>query len=83
MDPATLIGVIGALAALLAMIFMEGASVTSILLPAPMLLVFGASFAVTVASVTLPDSIRALKALPKAFTAKVPSPHAQIEKSVV
>jgi chemotaxis protein MotA len=82
MDPATLIGVIGALAALLAMIFMEGASVTAILLPAPMLLVFGASFGVTIASVTLPDSIRALKAMPKAFTAKVSSPHAQIEQVV-
>jgi chemotaxis protein MotA len=82
MDPATLIGIVGALGALLAMIFLEGASVTSILLPAPMLLVFGATFAVTVASVTLPDSIRALKAMPKAFTAKAPSPHAQIEQVV-
>jgi chemotaxis protein MotA len=82
MDPATLIGIIGAFAVILSVIFMEGASVTSILLPGPLLLVFGGTIAVTIASVTLPDSIRALKALPKAFTAKAPSPHSQIEQVV-
>jgi chemotaxis protein MotA len=82
MDPATLIGIIGAFAVILSVILMEGSSVASILLPGPMLLVFGGTIAVTIASVTLPDSIRALKALPKAFTAKAPSPHAQIEQLV-
>jgi chemotaxis protein MotA len=82
MDPATLIGIVGAFAVILAVIFLEGASVSSIMLPGPLLLVFGGSLAVTIASVTLPDSIRALKALPKAFTAKAPSPQAQIEEVV-
>ncbi len=82
MDPATLIGIVGAFGVILSVIFLEGASVSSIMLPGPLLLVFGGSLAVTVASVTLPDSIRALKALPKAFTAKAPSPHAQIEQVV-
>jgi chemotaxis protein MotA len=82
MDPATLIGIIGAFGVILSVITLEGASVTSILLPGPLLLVFGGSLAVTIASATLPDSIRALKALPKAFTAKTVSPHAQIEQVV-
>jgi chemotaxis protein MotA len=82
MDPATLIGILGAFAVILSVIFLEGASVSSIMLPGPLLLVFGGSLAVTIASATLPDSIRALKALPKAFTAKAPSPHAQIEQVV-
>ena len=82
MDPATLIGIVGAFAVILSVIFLEGASVSSIMLPGPLLLVFGGTLAVTIASVTLPDSIRSLKALPKAFTAKAPSSHAQIEQIV-
>jgi chemotaxis protein MotA len=82
MDPATLIGIVGAFAVILSVIFLEGANVSSILLPGPLLLVFGGTIAVTVASVTLPDSIRAAKALPKAFTAKALSPHAEIDKIV-
>ena len=67
MDPATIIGILGAFGALLAMMGMEGASINAVLLPAPMVLVFGATIAVGVASATLPDAILAVKALPRAF----------------
>ena len=65
MDPATLIGILLAFAALVAMVFLEGAHITSILLPAPIILVFGASIFVAVASGTLRDALRAVKALPR------------------
>lgn len=67
MDPATIIGILGAFAALVAMMTMEGASFTAVLLPAPMALVFGATIAVGIASATIPDAILAVKALPRAF----------------
>ncbi|HEV7956136.1 MAG: Flagellar motor protein MotA [Microbacteriaceae bacterium] len=82
MDPATLIGIIGAFGALLAMILMEGASPTSVLLPAPMILVFGATIFVGIASTTLPDALQAAKALPGAFTGKVTRPHTVIDQMV-
>ena len=53
MDPATLIGIVVAFGALLAMLTIEGSSVTAILLPAPMVLVFGATIAVGIAGGTI------------------------------
>lgn len=82
MDPATLIGLLLAFGALFAMIFLEGAHVTAILLPAPMVLVFGATIAVGIAGATLSDALLAVKALPRAFTAKVPKPQEVIDKVV-
>lgn len=67
MDPATIIGIIAAFGALYAMMTMEGASLGGVFLPAPMVLVFGATIAVGVASATLPDAILAVKAIPRAF----------------
>ena len=43
MDPATIIGILLAFGALVTMVLLEGAQITSILLPAPIILVFGAS----------------------------------------
>ena len=43
MDPATIIGLVIAFGSLYAMLMLEGSSVSSILLPAPMVLVFGAT----------------------------------------
>ena len=82
MDPATLIGIVLAFGALLAMIFLEGASPAALILPAPMILVFGATFAVGLASTTLPDTVQALKALPRAFLGKVTPPRAVIDQVV-
>jgi len=82
MDPATIIGVVLAFGALFGMITLEGASPMAILLPAPMILVFGATIAVGIASTTLPDAIQALKTLPSAFLGKVMPPRKVIDQVV-
>lgn len=63
MDPAFIIGVLIAFGALIAMINMEGASITALLLPAPMILVLGSTIGVGIASHTLRDTILAIKSL--------------------
>ena len=70
MDPATLGGIVVALGSLIVMAVMEGASPMSLLIPAPMILVFGGAIGAAVASTTLPDSIAAFKSLPKALLYK-------------
>ncbi|PFG32241.1 motility protein A [Sanguibacter antarcticus] len=82
MDPATMIGIGVALGSILTMILLEGASPMSILLPAPMILVFGATFAVTLAGGTLKDTLGALKALPSAFVSKPKNAAASIDTIV-
>lgn len=82
MDPATLIGLVLAFGALFAMIKLEGAHVEAILLPAPMVLVFGATIAVGIAGGTLKDFVIAVRALPRAFTGKQTPPQ-QVIDSVV
>lgn len=72
MDPATLIGLVLAFGSLYAMIVLEGAHVQSLLLPAPMILVFGATIAVGIASATITDTINAAKAVIPAITGKPP-----------
>ncbi len=70
MDPATLGGIIVAIGALIAMAVMEGANPMGLLLPAPMILVFGGAIGAAIASTTLPDSIASLKMIPKALLYK-------------
>lgn len=70
MDPATILGLVVAVGAILLAIFVEGATPMSVLLPAPMILVFLASFGVTLAGGTFHDCKTALKAVPGAFTRK-------------
>ncbi len=82
MDPATIIGIVVAFGAMYTMISLEGADVSSILLPAPMILVFGATLAVGFASGTIPDAILAFKALPKAFKGGIGKPQAVIDRVV-
>lgn len=82
MDPATLIGLLLAFGALFAMITLEGAHVTAILLPAPMVLVFGATIAVGIAGGTLKDSLLAAKALPGAFFGRIAKPQEVIDRVV-
>jgi len=82
MDPATIIGIIVAFGALFAMMTMEGASLNAILLPAPMILVFGATIAVGVASATLPDAIAAVKSIPRAFKGTRFKPQETIDQVV-
>ena len=67
MDPSLILGLVLAFGALIAMINLEGATIGSLLLPAPMVLVFGATIAVGLASGTLRDALHAVKSLPRAF----------------
>ncbi len=82
MDPATLVGMLLAFGALFAMLTLEGSNVSAILLPAPMVLVFGATIAVGVASGTIKDFLLAVKALPRAFKGKTPKPQDTIDQVV-
>jgi chemotaxis protein MotA len=82
MDPATLIGIVAAFGALVAMVYIEGSSITAILLPAPMILVFGATIAVGIAGGTLKDFFVAIKAVPGAFKGKTHNPQEVIDRVV-
>jgi chemotaxis protein MotA len=82
MDLATIIGIIAAFGALYAMMTMEGATLSAVLLPPPMILVFGATIAVGIASATIPDTILALKSLPRAFKGTKFKPDETIDKLV-
>lgn len=80
MDPATIIGILIAFGSVYAMVFMEGASVTSLLLPPPMILVFGATLAIGLASSTVKDAIHAFKSVPAALMGKTVDPMDSIEQ---
>lgn len=82
MDPATIAGLVIAFGALFGMITLEGSSIMSIVLPAPMLLVFVGTIACGIAGCTLKDVIHAFKSLPKAFTSNPPKPNASIDQVV-
>lgn len=70
MDPATILGLVIAFGSLYAMITLEGAHLSSILLPAPMILVFGATLAIGLASFTIKDVLAAFKAVGPALKGK-------------
>ena len=82
MDPTLILGLVLAFGSVVAVVTMEGAHVTSLLLPAPMLLVFGATLAVGLAGNTLKDTMHAFRAVPRAFTGKAPSPQESIERII-
>lgn len=82
MDPATIIGILLAFGAVYAMVNMEGASVGSLLLPAPMILVFGATLAVGLAGSTLKDTLHAFKSVPAAIKGKSANPMDTVEELV-
>ena len=83
MDPATLVGILLAFGALYAMITLEHASVEALLLPAPMILVFGATLAIGIAGGTLKDFLVAVKAVPAALMGKTTQPQDTIDSVVV
>lgn len=82
MDPATLVGIVLAFGALYAMLTLEGAYLSSVLLPAPMILVFFATIAIGMAGGTLKDFMLSVKALPKAFIGKTTPPQEVIDNVV-
>jgi chemotaxis protein MotA len=73
MDPATGIGVGVGLVVIFVAQIMEGGNPASLLLVPPMLLVFGATFFVSMAGGTMADFKAAIAGLVKAFTAGAPS----------
>ena len=82
MDPALIGGIVVALGSLVVMATMEGASITSLLLAAPMILVFGGTLGAALASGTLADTIGALKMIPKAALYKAPKLGKDVEQLV-
>jgi chemotaxis protein MotA len=77
-----IVGILGAFGAIGAMIFLEGSNPMSLLLPAPMILVFGATIAVGIASGTVSDTLVAIKSFPRAIKGKLAQPEALIEQIV-
>jgi len=71
MDPATLIGILLGVCVMIGANVMEGGNPTSLLLPAPMLLVLGTTILVSIASGTMSDAKQAVKSAKHAFTGKV------------
>ena len=82
MDPATILGVVIAFAAIFLANFLEGGAPLAMFLLPPMILVFGGTFGVAMASGLLKDTIGALKDLKKTFTAKVPTPDESVGQLV-
>jgi chemotaxis protein MotA len=70
MDPATLIGVIGALVFIVVANVMEGGNPMSLMLLPPILLVVGGTIMISMAGGTIADLKLAVKGLVKAFTGK-------------
>ena len=82
MDPATLLGVVIAFVAIFLANFLEGGAPMAMFLLPPMILVFGGTFGVAMASGLHKDTIGALKDLVKAFTAQVPAPDQSVGQLV-
>jgi chemotaxis protein MotA len=82
MDIALILGIVGAFGALVAMLTIEGQNVTAILLPAPMIMVLGATIAVSFASSTVGDVLRAFRMVPAAVKGKTVKPEQAIEALV-
>lgn len=77
-----IIGMLIAFAGLYAMITLEGAHVEALLLPAPMILVFGATIAIGLAGGTVNDAKEAVRALPRALRGLPGSSEELIQKVV-
>lgn len=78
MDPSLIIGLFLAFGSVVAVVTLEGSHISSLILPPPMILVFGATIAVGLAGNTIKDTIKAFKAVPRAFLGKAPKPQASI-----
>ena len=82
MDPASFIGLLVAFGALFGMITMEHVGINGLIIPAPMILVFGSSIGVAIMGSTLKDAIASFAAIPKAFLGKAPKFGASIDEIV-
>lgn len=82
MDLAFIVGIVVAFGSLYAMITLEHASLAALFLPAPMILVFGGTIAIGIASGTVRDALAAAKALPRALRGDRRTPASMIEHIV-
>ncbi len=82
MDPAGFVGLVIAFGAIFAAATMEGTNIAAIMLPAPLLLVWGGTIGVGIAGHTLKDVIGSFKAVPRALMAKVPDPSGAVDTLV-
>lgn len=82
MDPAGIVGIVLAFGAIYLALTLEGADPMSILLPAPLILVWGGTLGVGLAGHTLKDALRAFKSIPGAMKAKAPDAGANVDTVV-
>jgi chemotaxis protein MotA len=82
MDPATIIGLVMAVVAIVAMITLEGGHIGAIFLPAPLILVFFGSIGAAMAGGLLSDAKAAAIALKRALLSKPASPDGTVEAVV-
>ncbi|MFE6967047.1 motility protein A [Agromyces sp. NPDC057679] len=82
MDISLLVGVLLAFGSVVSMVILEGGRIESLLLPAPMVLVFGATIAVGFASGKLRDTLRAFGSIPRAIVGRTRPPQQIIEQLV-
>lgn len=82
MDPATIIGLIGAFGAIIASMIMEGGNPASIIAPPALVLIFVGTLSACLAGNTLPAFVAAMKWLVYAFTAKKPDTDGVVEPLV-
>ena len=82
MDLALIIGILLAFGSLFVMVTLEGVHVESLLLPAPIVLVFGATLAVGLAGTTIRDALAAVRALPTVFIGKTEKPDEVVDNLV-
>jgi chemotaxis protein MotA len=82
MDPSTIIGAGLALAAIFGSVIMEGGNLGSMFLIPPMILVFGGTIGAAMAGTLMRDAKRLPRSLMKAITAKVSTPHDNVDTIV-
>lgn len=82
MDPAGIIGVVIAFGAIFVAMTLEGADPMSIVLPAPLILVWLGTIGVGLAGNTLRDAAAAYAAVPRALRARAPKPGAHVDTVV-
>jgi chemotaxis protein MotA len=73
MDPATLIGILVAFVVIIVANVLEGGNPMSLILVAPLLLVFGATLAICLAGGTMSDAKLSMRGLVRSFTSPAPS----------
>jgi chemotaxis protein MotA len=79
-DPLMIVGLVAAFASLFVMVLMEGGSIPSLFLLAPMIIVFGGTIAVSVMGTTLGDLKNVGKVLGWAFKGKLRAPQEVIDE---